>query len=59
VDGACSTHGDDGNACKISFGKPEGRDYLGGLGADKRIILKYIPNSGFIWLRVGSSDELL
>jgi hypothetical protein len=32
------------NACKIFAKKPEGSDYLGDLGVDGRVILKWILN---------------
>jgi hypothetical protein len=43
----------------------EGRDHLGDLGVDGRIILEWISGkqgetwAGFIWLRIGTGDGLL
>jgi hypothetical protein len=44
------------------LGKPEGKEHLRDLSIDERIILKWILQkldvtwTGFIWLRIGTSD---
>jgi hypothetical protein len=50
------------NAYKISVGKLKGRNYLGDICVDERIIFKYVVKSqrgkvlpGFVLLRIGSS----
>lgn len=50
----------------ILVGKLEGRDHLGDLGGDGRLILKWILNdnvvrmwAGFSWLKVEPSCRLL
>jgi hypothetical protein len=40
--GSCSTHNSDEKYIKFSIKKPEGRDHLGDLGIDGRIILELI-----------------
>jgi hypothetical protein len=35
------------------------RDQLEDVGQDGRIILEWILNTGFIWLRIGTNDRLL
>jgi hypothetical protein len=65
--GIYSMHGGLGGAYKDFVGKPEKRDHQGGVAIDRRIILKWILKeqdvrriwTGFIWLRMGSSNGLL
>jgi len=54
------------NTYRVWLGKPKERDYLEYLGVDRRKILKWILKkwaervwTGFIWLRVRTSDGLL
>jgi len=54
------------NVYKVLVGKPEMKRLLGSSGIDGRIILKYILEkqgvrswTGFVWLRIGTSDRLL
>ena len=53
-------------AHRILVGRHEGKDHLDDLGVDRKIILNFIFNKyiweteiGFIWLRFGTSGELL
>jgi hypothetical protein len=63
--GACSTHGETRNACRMLVGKPEGKTHLGRLRRRwmilKRIIGIWICRSWirFIWLRIETSGGLL
>jgi hypothetical protein len=54
------------NAYKILAGKPKGKKPLEELGVDGRKILQWILQkeggklcTGFMWLRIGTSDRLL
>jgi len=53
------------SAHSILVGQPEVEDHLRYVGADKRVILKWISDKlwhcggGFIWLRTGSSRMFL
>jgi hypothetical protein len=58
--------GDRRNACKILVGKPEGKRSLGRPACrwedNIRMDLKETVErvwTGFIWLRIGASDEIL
>jgi hypothetical protein len=55
-------HGSDKGMCTEFWPKPEGKDHLGDLSVDGRIILIWVLKKlflGFIWLRMGTVNELL
>jgi hypothetical protein len=66
MDRTCSTHDKKRNACRILVGKPERKRPLrrprcgweGNIKIDHREIDGVIV-TGFIWLRIGTSGELL
>jgi len=54
------------NAYIILLEKPKGKNHLGDIGIDGRIILEWIFENqgrklwtGFVWLRIGTSKWLL
>jgi len=58
--------GESRSTYRILLGRPEGKILLGNLGADRRIILKWIfkkldweASTGFIWLRIGTGSGRL
>jgi hypothetical protein len=64
--GVCSAHREYKKYVQFWFESLNRRDRLEGLGIDGRIILKWILGKqvlkvwiGFIWLRTGTSGELL
>jgi hypothetical protein len=63
---SCSTHGGDEKCIKFGSENLKGRNHSEDMSTDGRIILKCVLKkkpqrvwTGFIWLRIGSSDGLL
>jgi hypothetical protein len=60
--GACSTNGEKRNAYRLLVGKPERKGPQGRLRLGGCIKLRWINDmmwTGLVWLRIGTSGELL
>jgi len=60
MDQACSMYGKDEKCTQNLSENLKGRNHLGDLGTDGRILQQGLKMwTGFIWLRIGTSGRLL